>query len=260
MKKLFFIEDTKNQKSKEAAFELKKIYAGMTARRLQDADTAIVLGGDGFLLRTLPHLLKVNIPVFGLNLGHVGAMMNPYTSEIKQNLPKYIEQAKTIKLRPLETECIDWNGKSKSFYAFNEVCLKTQKPQMAHLGLIKTSHPRNKKDTLPNIVTAHDIYGDGVMVATPIGSTAYYMQAGGKPFSINSKKVGIRSICASQKRCLNQLVPDTTNISISVDDFIRRPVMMTADSKMVRNIVQCRIKLSEHKAITLLLNKEKVRS
>lgn len=259
MKKLFFIEDKKNIKSRTAATELKQRYADITAARLRDADTVVVLGGDGFLLRTLPGLLKMQKSVFGLNLGHVGALMNPYI-QAESNLPDRIAAAQAVTLHPLEAECLDWNANTKSVYAFNEVCLKTQKPQMAHLGLIKTPKPKKQAALLPGQVLAHTIYGDGVMVATPIGSTAYYAQAGGKPFSLTSGKIGIRSICAVPDLCVNHLVPDTMKITVSVDDFIRRPVMMTADSKTIRNVVQCRIKVCTHQSVTLLLDQNRVRS
>ncbi len=250
MKKFYVMSDRQNPKSVEAFQALNQRYRTQIVSRSDKADVIIVLGGDGFMLKSLHRLMGKNTPVLGLNLGHVGALLNRFDIE---NLNNRIDNTNEVILYPLQGNC--WLGNDHTptvIHAFNEIAVKSQKPQALHLQTTTYTHF--------SAPTVHEVRGDGIMVATPIGSKAYFSNAGGRTFSTASGQLGIQSICCSKDWRYNQLVPDTMHICIDVMNASKRPAFVQADNKMLKNVTNCQIHLAKQYPTTLLFDPGRVRS
>ena len=170
MNKLHFVFDS-TKKSKK----LKKIiYKKIKNFPIKKSDSIVVAGGDGFMLRTMKKYYKYNKPFYGINCGLIGFLMNRYTSE---KINEKVKKSKVIDIIPLEIKTRNILGKKNSFLAINELSLFRQSKQTAFLNL-----RLNKKDLIKKLT------GDGVLVSTPAGSTAYNLSTHGPILSLNSKK------------------------------------------------------------------------
>jgi NAD+ kinase len=224
--------------AQEALSRLRQTYgeAGETA-----ADAIVALGGDGHMLDTLRRRLKDQKPVYGMNRGTVGFLMNDYS---ENDLPARLEKATPIKISPLAARCETLDGAVVTERAFNEVSLLRQTAQSARLKIIVDGAER-----------LSDLLCDGVMVATPAGSTAYNLSAHGPILPINARLLALTPISAFRpRRWRGALLPHTAQVRIEVIEPERRGVSASADNLETRNVRAVDIREDSGAALTLLFD------
>ncbi|KKW90045.1 NAD kinase [Sphingobium chungbukense] len=212
---------------------------------VEQADMIIALGGDGFMLQTLHSMLEGRkiLPVFGMNLGTVGFLMNEWRLE---RLEQRIEAAKPFKVNPLRMTVDTVDGERFSIPAINEVSLLRETRQTAKLE-VKV----NDRTVLPELVC------DGVLVATPAGSTAYNLSAHGPILPLGSALVALTPISPFRpRRWRGAILPENTAIQFTILDPVKRPVSAVADQREVRDIAQVEVKIDRATPLTLLFDPE----
>ncbi len=206
-----------------------------------EADVLVVLGGDGFMLETVHKYLHLNIPVFGINRGTVGFLMNRWTvGDIRQR----IQAAQPEVLYPLKMTVTKKDGTVVEALAFNEVSLLRQERQAAKLSI-----------RVNGAVRLHRMICDGLIVSTAAGSTAYNLSAYGPIIPIGTPLLAVTPISAFRpRRWRGALLPDTVDIEIEVHEYEKRPVSVTADHEEVRDISHVQIEQHREDAITMLFD------
>lgn len=208
-----------------------------------DAEVLVALGGDGFMLQTLHRHGRLGVPVYGMKLGTVGFLMNQYRAD---GLHERLARARHNVLRPLEMQAVTEGGQTIPSLAFNEVSLLRQTRQTAHLRIAV-----NGQRKLDELVC------DGMLVATPAGSTAYNYSAHGPILPLGSEVIAMTPIAAFRpRRWRGALLRSDAEIGIEVLDALKRPVSATADSHEVRNVVEVRLRESRTHTVTLLFDPE----
>jgi NAD+ kinase len=228
-------------RAQEAAAELAQ---GHEFVPLDAADGVIVLGGDGFMLQTLHHMLDTGrvIPAYGLNLGTVGFLMNHRRSS--RSIAERVARAKAIAVNPLEMIATTGSGKEESFCAINEVSLLRETRQTAKLEV-----------RVNGKVRLAELAGDGVLVATPAGSTAYNLSANGPILPLGSAMLAMTPISPFRpRRWRGAILPDHYDIEFRVLDPEKRPVAAVADQKELRDIQAVRIRVAREHQLTLLFD------
>ncbi|WND02490.1 NAD kinase [Temperatibacter marinus] len=204
----------------------------------EDADVIVALGGDGFMLQCLHKNLFSNKPIFGLNRGTVGFLMNDYG---ENNLMERLEKADKFELHPLRMVATDVQGQVHSYLAINEVSLLRETRQAASMQIIIDGKPRLTK-----------MVGDGLIVSTPAGSTAYNLSAHGPILPIGSNMLSVTPIsCFRPRRWRGALISEDSDIELIIRDGRKRPVSATADMHEVRDVKNVRI--TEAKDVTVHL-------
>jgi len=221
--------------------------ATMVARHGQhapdEADVICALGGDGFMLQTLHRHGANGKPVYGMKLGTVGFLMNQYPGD---DLLERLAAAEPATLRPLEMLAQTESGSSTGSLAYNEVSLLRQTRQAAHIRIGLNGQTR-----------LDELIGDGVMVATPAGSTAYNFSAHGPILPLGSHTIALTPIAAFRpRRWRGAILKADTEIRFEVLDPYKRPVSVTADSHETRNVLEVVIRESSEHTVTLLFDPE----
>jgi NAD+ kinase len=227
--------------SSEAQDALRSLTAlyGQTAEK--DCDVAVVLGGDGTLLETVHRILKLNKPVYGMNRGSVGFLLNPYRTE---NLLERLKGAQSVTLYPLRMTAKGSDGKITEALAFNEVSLLRQSRPAAKIGVAIDGVER-----LPELIC------DGIMVASPAGSTAYNLSAHGPIIPLSANVLALTPISAFRpRRWKGALLPAHAKIRFEILEESKRPVSATADYTEVRDVLQVDIVQDRNAAFTLLFD------
>lgn len=219
-------------------------------RRLRDtygdageakASAIIALGGDGFMLETMHRYMGSGRPIFGMNCGTLGFLLN--TSE-ETGLIERVAQAEPVVIRPLRAVGKDVRGRPFNMLAINEVSLLRQTKQTAKLGIAIDGRER-----------LAELVADGAMVATPAGSTAYNYSAHGPILPISARLLALTPISAFRpRRWRGALVPAETTVEFSVHDADKRPVSAVADNQEVRDIAELRVFEDTELTITLLFD------
>ena len=205
---------SENPEAKEALKVLVKRY---DQAKLELSDVIIAIGGDGMLLKALRNSIEKNKPVFGLNKGNVGFLMNELSFD---NLENRIQKARKVKMHPLFMSAHKINGNIFTELAVNEVSILRQTHQAAHLKITV-----DKKERLNELVC------DGILVSTPIGSTAYNLSARGPIIPLNANILALTPISSFRpRRWRGALLPQRVKIRIEVLNFDTRPVSATADN------------------------------
>jgi len=208
-----------------------------------DADVLVALGGDGFMLQTLHRHGNLGKPVYGMKLGTVGFMMNHQRSE---DLIERIHAAEPAVLRPLEMVAQTESGATVGSLAYNEVSLLRQTRQAAHLRIDLSDQTR-----------LDELICDGVLVATPAGSTAYNFSALGPILPLGANVIALTPIAAFRpRRWRGAVLKADTEVKFRVLDPYKRPVSATADSHEVRDVVEVTIRESHDRTVTLLFDPE----
>tara|TARA_B100001769_G_scaffold156495_1_gene122901 strand:+ start:445 stop:1203 length:759 start_codon:yes stop_codon:yes gene_type:complete len=232
----FHFISSENPEAKQA---LKKFKERYKQSEIDVSDAIIAIGGDGMLLKALRNSLKANIPVFGLNKGNVGFLMNELSYE---DLEKRVSIANKVITHPLKMKTNNIDNETVTESAVNEVSLSRQTHQAAHLKIII-----DNKERLSELVC------DGILVSTPIGSTAYNLSAHGPIIPLNANILALTPISAFRpRRWKGALLPENVKIRIEILDFKRRTVSATADNIEVRNIKKIEIFADKTKTLTLL--------
>jgi len=212
-----------------------------------DADMLVALGGDGFMLQTLHRHAALGRPVYGLKLGTVGFLMNHQRSDsAPRDLIERLHAAEPAKLRPLEMVVQTESGATVGSLAYNEVSLLRQTRQAAHLKIDLNGQTR-----------LDELICDGVLVATPAGSTAYNFSAHGPILPLGANVIALTPIAAFRpRRWRGAVLKADTEVRFTVLDPYKRPVSATADSHEVRDVVEVMIRESRERTVTLLFDPE----
>jgi NAD+ kinase len=196
---------------------------------LQEAEVIVALGGDGFMLQTLHTTQDIPAPVYGMNRGTIGFLMNEYR---ESGLIKRLERAEEAALNPLSmiATCVD--GSTHKALAINEVSLLRAGPQAAKLRIFVDGKLRMQ-----------ELVCDGALVATPAGSTAYNYSAHGPILPIGSDVLALTAMAAFRpRRWRGALLPKSANVRFEVLEAKKRPVMADADSRSVLNVASVEIR------------------
>lgn len=212
---------------------------------VEQADMVVALGGDGFMLQTLHAMLEARriLPVFGMNLGTVGFLMNEWRLE---RLHQRLDAAKVFKVNPLRMTVDTIDGEQFSIPAINEVSLLRETRQTAKLEV-----EVNGRVVLPELVC------DGVLVATPAGSTAYNLSAHGPILPLGSALMALTPISPFRpRRWRGAILPENTAISFTVLDPVKRPVSAVGDQREVRDVSRVEVRIDRTTPLTLLFDPE----
>lgn len=211
---------------------------------LEEADAVIVLGGDGFMLDTLHTMLESGrmLPVYGLNLGTVGFLMNRYRGP--DGLLARIEKSRPITVAPLKMEAVTQCGETIVSYAINEVSLLRETRQTAKIEVSVNDRVRIK-----------ELAADGVLLATPVGSTAYNLSANGPILPLDSTMLALTPISPFRpRRWPGAILPDRSKVKFRVREPDKRPVAAVADQKEVREIAEVSVEIARDAEMTLLFD------
>jgi NAD+ kinase len=213
---------------------------------VSEAEMVVALGGDGFMLQTLHGMLDRRTPVapvFGMNLGTVGFLMNEWRSG---GLEARLAASKPFKVTPLRMTATKVSGETCVIPAINEVSFLRETRQTAKLEL-----------TLNDRVVMAELACDGILVATPAGSTAYNLSAQGPILPLASSLLAITPISPFRpRRWRGAIVPDSARIAIRVLDADKRPVSAVADQREVREVSHVEIVIDRVRDLTLLFDPE----
>ncbi len=221
--------------AKQALDRMRSLYGDT---QLEDADVVVALGGDGFMLETLHRTLARTTPIYGMNRGSVGFLMNDYQEE---GLLDRVRAAEHTVIHPLSMAAVDQTGRTWSALAINEVSLLRQTYQTAHLRILIDGKERMK-----------ELACDGVLVSTPAGSTAYNLSAHGPIVPLDARVLALTPISAFRpRRWRGALLRHTAKVRIEVLEPDRRPVSAVADSYEVRDVVA--VDVAEDRSIDLCM-------
>jgi NAD+ kinase len=203
-----------------------------------DADVIVALGGDGFVLQTLRRYIDRKVPVFGMNRGSVGFLMNDYRAD---DLLQRLGNAQPVTLFPLRMRAITADGSRHESLAINEVSLLRQTYQAAKLEI-----------QIDGVVRLPELICDGALVSTPAGSTAYNLSAHGPIIPLSAEIMALTPISAFRpRRWRGALLPHTAEVHFRVLDAAKRPVSATADDTEIRDVVE--VDVSEDRAASFQL-------
>ena len=207
-------------------------------------DLIIVIGGDGFMLKTLKKNKFSKKIFYGINSGNYGFLMNKFSPK---NILKNLTKANMISISPLEMTVRNKNNKTKKSIAINEVSVLRQSRQAASLSIKQGS-----RQIIKNLVS------DGVLVSTPAGSTAYNLSVHGPILGLNSKKLSISPISPFRpRRWKGKIVNDKSKITINNLNTLKRPISAVADNLEVRNAKSIIIKTNNKIKFNLLYDKNR---
>lgn len=210
-----------------------------------EADMVVALGGDGFMLQVLHAMLEARriVPVFGMNLGTVGFLMNEWRPD---RLDDRIARAKAFNVSPLRMEAETIEGQRVELPAINEVSLLRETRQTAKLEV-----SLNERVVLPELVC------DGVLVATPAGSTAYNLSAQGPILPLGSGLLALTPISPFRpRRWRGAILPESARVRIRVLDAVKRPVSAVADQREVRDVRTIDVAIDRSSTLTLMFDPE----
>lgn len=234
----FHFTASKRPEAQAALDELTRLY-GQT--EVEEADIIIALGGDGAMLDALRARFRDQKPVYGMHRGTVGFLMNEYDT---QNLPERIDQAERARLIPLRMTATDVDGETHVRLAINEVSLLRQTAQSARLSISVDGRER-----MPELAC------DGVLVATPAGSTAYNLSVQGPILPIGAKLLALTPISPFRpRRWRGALLRHDADVVIQVQAPNRRPVSAAADNQEVRNVARVEVQEDPKHQLTLLFD------
>ena len=228
----------------EAGESLRRRYG---QRPPDEADVIVALGGDGFMIETLHRFMRRAVPIYGINRGTVGFLMNRYPDgELPDDLPARIEAAVSSTLRPLRMTATAEDGRTAEALAINEVSLLRETRLAAHLRV-----------SVDGRVRLDRLMCDGAIMSTPAGSTAYNLSAHGPILPLRSRLLALTPICAFRpRRWHGALLPESAAVVLDVLDADRRPVSATADYTEVRGVTRVSIEQDGDTSLALLFDPE----
>ena len=222
-----------------AAFDL--LVARYGNAEPNEADVIVALGGDGLMLQTLHRFMKSGKPIYGIHRGTVGFLMNEFNID---GLVERLAAAHTTIIHPLVMQARDTTGKVHEHRAINEVSLFRQSAQAANLRILIDGQER-----------LAELVADGVLVATPAGSTAYNLSAQGAIIPINAPLLALTPISPFRpRRWRGALLPDKATVTIEVRDADKRPVAAVADHDEVRHVTSVTIRMDHSISLNLLFD------
>jgi NAD+ kinase len=202
----------------------------------ENAQVIVALGGDGFMLETLHANLRHGLPVYGMNCGSVGFLMNNFSED---DLPGRLARAQAATLHPLHMHAVTQSGVVEEALALNEVSLLRQLRQAAKIRITVDGRVR-----LPELIC------DGVLISTPAGSTAYNLSAHGPIVPLSANLLPLTPISAFRpRRWRGALLPSNADVLFEVLEAQKRPVAAVADFTEVRDVVS--VAVSEDRSLSL---------
>jgi NAD+ kinase len=207
----------------------------------EQADVIVALGGDGTMLEALHEYHELEKPFYGMNRGSVGFLLNPFTLE---TLEEKLSHAQSVSLHPLEMTTTNEDGSHHEAIAFNEVSLLRQRHNAAKIRIV-----------VDDVERMEELVCDGIMVATPAGSTAYNLSAHGPIIPLSANVLALTPISAFRpRRWRGALLPHHASICFDILNPSKRPVSATADMTEVRNVIEVKINQSQTKKVTVLFD------
>lgn len=230
--------NSESEEARAAAGDLREKYKTVS---VEDADVVIAVGGDGFMLHTLHEQISWEKPIFGLNKGTVGFLMNEYREE---GLMERIEKAERQVLHPLRMRAITAGDKTVEALAINEVSLLRETRQTANIRVHVDGKSR-----------LDELICDGVLVATPAGSTAYNLSAQGPILPLGCGLLALTAISAFRpRRWRGAILPHDSCIRFEIKNSKKRPVSAVADQREVRDVKDVTVQEDRNTALTLLFD------
>jgi NAD+ kinase len=206
---------------------------------LEKAEIIVALGGDGLMLQTLHRVMDAPIPIYGMNRGSVGFLMNEFHD---RGLRKRLETARSSIIHPLIMNTVDAKGAKRSARAINEVSLLRQTYQAAKLRI-----------TVDDKERLSELIADGVLLSTPAGSTAYNLSANGPILPLNAPLMALTPISAFRpRRWRGALLPDRAHLGFEVREAEKRPVAATADHFEIRRVTNVEVETDHETSLVLL--------
>jgi NAD+ kinase len=225
LEKIAFVA-SETQEAVEALGALSKRYGNVAP---EAADVIVALGGDGLMLQTMHRHLNSRIPIYGMNRGSVGFLLNDYRED---DLKERLELAEVTVIHPLRMTAHDIKAETHEALAINEVSLFRQIYQAAKLRI-----------TVDETIRLNELICDGVLVSTPAGSTAYNLSAHGPILPITAPLLALTPICPFRpRRWRGALLPNEAKVTIEVLEPDKRPVSAVADHTEFRNVVSVEVK------------------
>ena len=223
------------REAQEACARLKSLYGGCSP---DEAEVIVSLGGDGFMLETLHKHMARRVPIYGMNRGTVGFLLNEYREE---DLAGRIARSRAVMLHPLRMTALRQDGSTVAALAVNEVSLLRESRQAAKLRV-----------SVDGVVRLEELNADGILVSTPAGSTAYNFSVGGPIIPLDANLLAVTPISAFRpRRWRGALVPHVAKVTIGILDPAKRPVSAVADFTEVRDVLQ--VDVVEDRSISLML-------
>lgn len=209
----------------------------------EEADVIVALGGDGLMLQTLHTHMDTGKPIYGMNRGSVGFLMNEYRAE---GLRERLAAAVTNRIRPLVMDAESIEGTRVTARAINEVSMLRQTHQAAKLAV-----------SVDGRLRLEELICDGILVATPAGSTAYNLSAHGPILPINAKLLALTPISAFRpRRWRGALLPNHVTVEITCLETAKRPVAAAADHVEIRNVRRVTVKEDRHAQCLLMFDRD----
>ncbi|MXV44878.1 NAD kinase [Saccharibacter sp. 17.LH.SD] len=208
---------------------------------LDQAEVIVCLGGDGFLLETLLHILGYNIPVFGMNYGTVGFLMNEPEEE---HLPQRLAYAQPTIISPLRMRVRTTSGEYHEGLGFNDVFIYRETRQAAHIGIEVDGRERMAR-----------LVCDGIILSTPAGSTAYNRSAHGPIVPLGAELLSLTPISPFQPRhWRGALLPAESMVRFTLHDTVKRPASAVAGPAEIRDAKEVVVGVDQEKKVTLLFD------
>ncbi|MPZ09777.1 MAG: NAD kinase [Kiloniellaceae bacterium] len=210
---------------------------------VDEADVIVALGGDGLMLETLHRFMERSAPIYGMNCGTVGFMMNQYEEE---GLAERVAAAQQVTLHPLRMHADTVGGGKADALAINEVSLLRESRQAAKIGI-----------TIDGVKRMDELICDGIMVATPAGSTAYNLSAHGPIVPLGGQLLALTPISVFRpRRWRGALLPAHAEVVFEIHEAAKRPVSATADFTEVRDVARVTVREDQSVDLNLLFDPE----
>ena len=212
---------------------------------MEEADVVVALGGDGFMLQTLHRMLDNGriLPVYGVNRGTMGFLMNKHRP--KGALIERVNRSRPVGISPLRMEAVTQDGETRIECALNEVSLLRETRQTAKIEILVDGKTR-----------IEELVADGVLVATPAGSTAYNLSANGPILPLDSQLLALTPISAFRpRRWRGAILPERVKVTFRINESAKRPVAAVADQKEVRDVAEVHVEIARDSELTLLFDK-----
>ncbi len=239
-RKKFAFVAAQTEEAQDALGRLQGIYG---TEDPEAADIVVALGGDGFVLETLHRFMSKGVPIFGMNCGTVGFLMNRYD---ESDLPERLANAHKERLHPLLMVARTVKGKTVRAHAINEVSLLRETRQAAKIGI-----------RVDGVVRLQELICDGVLVATPAGSTAYNLSAHGPILPLGSAVLALTPISAFRPRhWRGAILPHSAQVTFDTHEYEKRPASAVADFTEVRDVAEVQVREDRRITLNLLFDPE----